>query len=51
MSNVKEMSRVVFDKPTGLWEVQILSSVTGGWIAQGEWRTKQEADADRKHWM
>lgn len=48
MATINEMSRVRF--LNGYWVVEVLSPVSG-WIIQGEHKTKQAADTDRKNWM
>lgn len=48
---ISELTRVRQDKPTGLWVVEVMSPIVKTWIVQGEWKTKQEADADRKNWV
>lgn len=49
MSSIHEISRV--RQVEGFYVVEILSAATGRWIIQGEHRSKQAADADRKNWM
>ncbi len=49
MTQVYEISRV--RQEGKYWIVEILSGATGRWICQGEWLTKQAAEADRKNWM
>ena len=48
MAHIIEMSRIRQDGPW--WLVEILSSSTGEWIIQGEFRTRPEAAADLKNW-
>ena len=38
-------------KMNGLHVVQIWSVPTQQWIAQGEWRTEEEAKSDAATWM
>lgn len=38
------------DQATGLWVVEVYSPTTGGFIPQAEWRTKEEAEEDRRSW-
>lgn len=46
--NVVGMSRIHFEN--GYWLVQILSTITGGWITHGCWTTRQAADKDMRNW-
>lgn len=50
MTNIKELSRVRQDQETGMWLVEVLSPVVG-WIVQGIWHTKLDAEVDRKNWL
>ena len=46
--SVHEMSKV--EQRGRYWVVLILSAAIGKWIVQGEWLTKQEAEADLINW-
>lgn len=49
MGNLIEMAKV--EKKDGFWCVMVLSPVQGvGYICQGEWDTKQQAEADLRNW-
>jgi hypothetical protein len=49
-AKITELSRVR-QHDSGLWIVEILSTVTKTWIVQGEHKTKKAADEDQKNWL